>query len=95
MKIDMISEQRTYNLMTQVLDDLVNQKRGKRIAFGRWLDRVGMIEKSNNVTNYRIQFKSGERCTESQTYTGSTALISNVHAQMCVLLLLLLLLLLY
>lgn len=59
MKIDLIAEQRTYNLMTQVLDDLVHQKRGKRIAFGRWLDCVGMIEQSNNVTNYRIQFKPG------------------------------------
>jgi hypothetical protein len=58
MKLDLISEQRTYNLMTQVLDDLVNQRRGKRIAFGRWLDCVGMIVNSNN-DNYRIQFKPG------------------------------------
>jgi hypothetical protein len=58
-KIDLIKEQRTYNLMTQVLDDLVNQNRGKRIAFGRWLDSVNMIQNSSN-DNYRIQYKIGE-----------------------------------
>ena len=58
LKIDLIAEQRTYNLMTQVLDDLVHQRRGKRLAFGRWLDCVGMIDKSNNQ-NYRMQFRRG------------------------------------
>lgn len=58
MNMDLISEQHTYKLMTQVLDDLVNQRRGKRIAFGRWLDCVGMVEQSNNKSNYGIQFKS-------------------------------------
>lgn len=66
LKVDLISEQRTYSLMTQVLDDLVTQKRGKRMAFGRWLHSVDMLDSSCNP-NYRILFKpAGERATPNE-----------------------------
>lgn len=51
MKEELAKESRTYALLTMALDDLVHQRRGKRIAFGRWLDAVDM--ESTRQETYR------------------------------------------
>jgi hypothetical protein len=51
MKDELAKESRTYALLTMALDDLVHQRRGKRIAFGRWLDAVDM--ESTRQDTYR------------------------------------------
>lgn len=38
----LLKESQTYTLLTTVLDDLMHFRRGKRIAFARWLTAVGM-----------------------------------------------------
>jgi hypothetical protein len=38
----LLKESQTYTLLTTVLDDLMHFRRGKRIAFMRWLAAVGM-----------------------------------------------------
>ncbi|CAE7499242.1 unnamed protein product, partial [Symbiodinium microadriaticum] len=59
MKEELAKESRTYALMTMALDDLVHQRRGKRIAFCRWLDAVDM--ESTRQEGYRSEATERKR----------------------------------
>ena len=51
MRDEFMKESRTYALLTMALDDLIHQRRGKRISFGRWLEAVDM--ESTRQESYR------------------------------------------
>jgi hypothetical protein len=54
----MKKESHTYLLLTTVLDDLVHVRRGKRIAFERWVHAVRM--QGSRVSVYRAEYTKKE-----------------------------------